>query len=147
MKGCEFVKQVLSIFIFCVLLVGCSTPTTTNKTECFFLTAETTTRLTFISEGDAVQQEQMELTMSTESFLEIESSYHFLKDINGVDFSTVEEGIETTIRILIDYTLVDLQTLVDLGIIASDASEIGTISLNQAVSELEANGVTCLRNQ
>lgn len=140
-------KKIIAVIILGFILTGCSSNDATNTTRCHFLTTETSTTLTFISIGDSVQQEQLELTMDTVAYDAIKSNYDFIRDIKGVEFTTTQEDDRTTMMINIDYTVVELETLVNLGIMSSDATEIGIISLNEAVSELEGNGVTCLRNQ
>ena len=96
---------------------------------------------------DDVMKETTNIVMTTENFTKISGAFDILKNIDGVVIDISESGTDTILALEVDYTVADLDKLVEVGIITPtvEGKKVDFVSLKAIVSALEKQGATCTK--
>lgn len=135
------------VLCFCLLLVGCSNKETT--TVCAFTQENVKIVNTIVAQEDKVIKQTLEneihyknLELTKEDVVELANEYVESYDLEGLNYSfeVNEEHLLETITV--DYSIVDIQELMNIGFIES-VEDAKYISLKETLTTLKDTGFIC----
>lgn len=135
------------VLCLCLLLVGCSNKETT--TVCAFTQENVKIVNTIVAQDDKVIKQTLEneihyknLELTKEDVVELANEYVESYDLEGLNYSfeVNEEHLLETITV--DYSIVDIQELMNIGFIES-VEDAKYISLKETLTTLKDTGFIC----
>ena len=135
------------VLCLCLLLVGCSNKETT--TVCAFTQENVKIVNTIVAQDDKVIKQTLEneinyknLELTKEDVVELANEYVDSYDLEGLNYSfeVNEEHLLETITV--DYSIVDIQELMNIGFIES-VEDAKDISLKETLTTLKDTGFIC----
>ena len=135
------------VLCLCLLLVGCSNKETT--TVCAFTQENVKIVNTIVAQEDKVIKQTLEneihyknLELTKEDVVELANEYVESYDLEGLNYSfeVNEEHLLETITV--DYSIVDIQELMNIGFIES-VDDAKYISLKETLTTLKDTGFIC----
>lgn len=135
------------VLCLCLLLVGCSNKETT--TVCAFTQENVKVVNTIVAQEDKVIKQTLEneihyknLELTKEDVVELANEYVESYDLEGLNYSfeVNEEHLLETITV--DYSIVDIQELMNIGFIES-VEDAKYISLRETLTTLKDTGFIC----
>lgn len=135
------------VLCFCLFLVGCSNKETT--TVCAFTQENVKIVNTIVAQDDKVIKQTLEneihyknLELTKEDVVELANEYVESYDLEGLNYSfeVNEEHLLETITV--DYSIVDIQELMNIGFIES-VEDAKYISLKETLTTLKDTGFIC----
>lgn len=154
----------LLVFLLAVgVLTGCSNDDTPKKTVCSGVLDGVDETLTLEAEGDKLAKSTEDATIPLSSYGISAEDYandnsildlEFLKEnlmetlvgdteMKGVSVELKVEEENLKLTMVIDYTKVDIDALVDSGFVEAGALTTSYISYEESVKSYEDNGLTC----
>ena len=143
-------KKLIFLILVVLLMTGCSSKQTAT---CVYESGDgMSSELVFSAKDDALTSSVEEIHMSYSGLgITEESDKETLRDYFVTMFSdydgiTLEATIgeeELLMVLTIDYTTVDFQTLVDLGMMSEDDLDQESVNLQLSMEGLENTGYTC----
>ena len=136
-----------NVLCFCLLLVGCSNKETT--TVCALTQENVKVVNTIVAQEDKVIKQTLEneihyknLELTKEDVVELANEYVESYDLEGLNYSfeVNEEHLLETITV--DYSIVDIQELMNIGFIES-VEDAKYISLKETLTTLKDTGFIC----
>ena len=135
------------VLCLCLLFVGCSNKETT--TICAFTQENVKIVNTIVAQEDKVIKQTLEneihyknLELTKEDVVELANEYVESYDLEGFNYSfevNEEHLLET---IIVDYSIVNIQELMNIGFIES-VDDAKYISLNETLTTLKDTGFIC----
>lgn len=156
-------KGLLVCLLAVGVLAGCSSDDTPKKTVCSGVLDGVDETFTLESEGDKlvkwIEDAKMPLTIfriteeqyaNDKSILDLEFMKESIMEemlgapeMKGVSIDLSVEGENLVINVVIDYTKVDIDALVDSGFVEAGALATSYISYEKSVESYEEQGLTC----
>ena len=131
----------------CLLLVGCSNKETT--TICAFTQENVKVVNTIIAQEDKVIKQTLEneihyknLELTKEDVVELANEYVESYDLEGLNYSFEVNDEHLLETIIIDYSTVNIQELMNIGLIES-VDNAKYISLKETLTTLKDTGFIC----